>query len=568
MTGFGDVQQPIERKVSVTRRRMSQAMFETILRGRTQQVRKWLSLSMLAVALPALAACEGDNLFSGSASDAQPRAFVVGPSFVQASDTFQVRVDAFAPFGVSRVDISLRGAVTADTSFRGDDISPSASPIFKFKAPDFLADSLIIVTARVTDKFGNVSRLQVDTINAFGAPAVISVTKPDSVRAGQSATVRVRLVGSRRITQVNVQVRGAMTLDQSFPISPPSFDVTQDIVLQVPPVVLDTVLRISVSARDEAGVESEPTLIIVPIAGELPTVTLNVPTTAQPGGSLDMSVRAVSTRGVASIRVELRGATTTYLDTVVVVNPPRTDVTQLISLRIPASVQDSLLTVRVFAVDTRNTPGPAQTATVRAATGVPVILSLTAPLPPQPGQRFDVRLVARGSRLLSRIDFRFRGAFDSDQSFAVNPPRTDVTQDAFVDIPLVVKDTFISVLATATDASGAVSDISVIRFSVPDQTPPGVTVTVTPGSAAAGNSVTIQVLATDNVGVASMGYEVRNASGTLLGTATVAGSGRSGSANFTFTIPAGTPAGALSVIGFATDGGGRRGQGSTTLTVL
>ena len=541
-------------------------MFETILRGRTQQVRKWLSLSMLAVALPALAACEGDNLFSSSASDAQPRAFVVGPTFVQASDTFQVRVDAFAPFGVSRVDISLRGAVTADTTFRGDDISPSASPIFKFKAPDFLADSLIIVTARVTDKFGNTSRLQVDTINAFGAPAVISVTKPDSVRAGQSATVRVRLIGSRRITQVNVQVRGAMTLDQSYPISPPSFDVTQDIVLQVPPVVSDTVLRISVSARDEAGTESSPTLIIVPIAGELPAVTLNVPTTVQPGGLLDMSVRAVSTRGIASIRVELRGPTTA-LDTVVVVNPPRTDVTQLISLRIPAGVQDSLLTVRVFAVDSRNTPGPAQTAQVRAATGVPVILSLTAPLPPQPGQRFDVRLIARGNRLLSRIDFRFRGAFDSDQSFAVNPPRTDVTQDAFVDIPLIVKDTFISVLATATNASGAVSDISVIRFSVPDQTAPAVTVTVSPASAPAGGSVTIQVVATDNVGLATLGYEVRNASGTVIGTATNAGSGRSGSSNFTFTIPGGTPAGALSVIGFATDGGGRRGQGSTTLTV-
>ena len=566
MTGFGDVQQPSERKVSVTKRRMSQAMFETILRGRTQQARKWLSLSMLAVALPALAACEGDNLFSGTASDQQPRAFVVGPTFVQASDTFQVRVDAFAPFGVSRVDISLRGAVTADTTFRGDDISPSASPIFRFKAPDFLADSLIIVTARVTDKFGNTSRLRVDTINAFGAPAVISVTKPDSVRAGQSATVRVRLIGSRRITQVNVQVRGAMTLDQSYPISPPSFDVTQDIVLQVPPVVSDTVLRISVSARDEAGTESSPTLIIVPIAGELPAVTLNVPTTVPPGGLLDMSVRAVSTRGIASIRVELRGPTTA-LDTVVVVNPPRTDVTQLISLRIPAGVQDSLLTVRVFAVDSRNTPGPAQTAQVRATTGVPVILSLTAPLPPQPGQRFDVRLIARGSRLLSRIDFRFRGAFDSDQSFAVNPPRTDVTQDAFVDIPLIVKDTFISVLATATDASGAVSDISVIRFSVPDQTAPAVTVTVSPASAAAGGSVTIQVVATDNVGLATLGYEVRNASGAVIGTASNAGSGRSGSSNFTFTIPGGTPPGALSVIGFATDGGGRRGQGSTTLTV-
>ncbi len=540
-------------------------MAETISVGRTRLVRKWLALSVLGATVAVLGACEGDNLFGGNSTDQQPRAFVLGPEFVQASDTFQVRVDAFAPFGVARVDISLRGAVTADSSFRGDNVAPSASPVFTFKAPAFLADSLIIVTARVTDRFGNASPLRVDTINAFGAPGLVSVIKPDSVRAGQTATLRVRLVGSRRITAINLQVRGAMVLDSVIPVVPPRFDITQDIVLRLPATVSDTLLRVSISARDEAGVESAPSLVNVAVSVELPAVTLTVPGTAVAGGTLDLTARALSTRGVASIRLELRGAITR--DTTVVISPARTDVTQSITLRIPPDVQDSLLTLRGFAIDTRGSAGPTQTVVVVIPTGTPEILSFTASTAPRAGQRFDVRVVARGSRPLTRIDVKFRGAVNADQSIAVSPPRTDVTQDAFVDIPLIVQDTQITVLATATDASGSVSNIATLRFSVADITEPTVTLNVSPASAPSGSTVSIRVSATENVALTSIGYEVRNAAGTVIGTATVAASGVSGSATFSFTIPGGTPAGPLSVIGFATDGSGRRGTATTTLTV-
>jgi hypothetical protein len=92
-------------------------------------------------------------------------------------------------------------------------------------------------------------------------------------------------------------------------------------------------------------------------------------------------------------------------------------------------------------------------------------------------------------------------------------------------------------------------------------------VTATPASAPAGSTVAIRVVASDNVGLASIGYEVHNAAGTLIGTASVSASGTSQTSTLSFTIPGGTPAGPLTVTGFATDGSNRRGNGTTTLTV-
>jgi hypothetical protein len=357
-----------------------------------------------------------------------------------------------------------------------------------------------------------------------------------------------------------------MIQDLTFPIAPPRFDVTQDIVLQLPAVVNDTSLRVLVSARDEAGVESAQSLITVRVSGQLPIVTVTAPSTGVAGGTIDMTVRAVSPSGVASIRIEMRGATTR--DTTIVINPPRTDITQFVTLRIPADVVNSQLTVRVFAIDARGTPGPVQTTLVTVAVDPPVILSLTpTSASARGGQRFDVRVIARGSRPLTRIDLRFRGAVDADQVITVTPNRNDVTADAFVDIPLVVRDTQMTVFATATDAAGAVSAIASFRVTVADVTDPTVTVTATPATAPSGSTVSIRVVASDNVGLATIGYEVHNAAGTLIGTASVTATGTSQTSTLSFTIPGGTPAGPLTVTGFATDGSGRRGNGTTTLTV-
>src|SRR5688500_16259465 len=141
MTGHGEELELNEPKAhSIGRRRMSRNMFEYKLRGLTNWARTRIGLTVLAASVIGLAACEGDNLF-GDSTTTQPRASVSGPATVEPGDTFQVRVDAFAPRGVARVDISLRGAVNRDTSFIGGTAAVE-SPVFKFVAPSVLTDSL------------------------------------------------------------------------------------------------------------------------------------------------------------------------------------------------------------------------------------------------------------------------------------------------------------------------------------------------------------------------------------------------------------------------------------------
>jgi hypothetical protein len=190
---------------------------------------------------------------------------VAGPDFVLAGDTFFVRVDGYAARGITRLELSLRGAMTRDSFVTyPNGTTTSISQLFKFKAPNFFADTTLVLMARVTDKIGALSGLRRDTIIAFGPPGVISVDKPDSVRAGSSAALRVRFVGSRKIRRIDVQVRGAVTDDRTYNINPAAFDVTQEILVDVPATAADTMLRVTVLPRDEANLTST-NLITVPL---------------------------------------------------------------------------------------------------------------------------------------------------------------------------------------------------------------------------------------------------------------------------------------------------------------
>ena len=530
-------------------------------------------VGLLALALLALGACEGDNLFSGDNTLAQPRAAVVGPDFITAGDTFQIRVDGFAPRGIARLDVSLRGAINRDTTVTVTATGNSVSEVLKFAAPKFFSDTLLVVSARVVDKGGFTSSIKSDTIGAFGPPGVVSITKPDSVRAGTIANLRVRVVGSRRITRLDISVRGAMTLDSSIAVIPPRFDVTQDIALQLPATATDTLLRVSVTARDEAGQSGPPLTVAVPLSIDPPTATLTAPPSASPGGNLLLSVRATAMRQVASIRLELRGAVNR--DTTIAINPPQSSVTRDVSILLPGDITDPTLTVRAFAIDRAGVVSSAavatSTATVNIPLGAPVIVSLTSADSTRGGRTFDVRVVARGIRPLTRIDVKFRGAVDQEFSFPVTPNRNEVTQDAQVSIPLVVNDTLITVTATAVDVSGAVSPLSSRTARVRDVTAPNVTASVNPGQASAGRTVSVRVTASDNVGVTRFGFAaVTNAGDTIGITPTLANTrGLSRDSVFTFVIPANVTPTQLRIIGLAFDNSGLRGtSSSSTLTVV
>jgi|GEM_PF-664001 len=531
--------------------------------------RAWgAALTLAALAL--LGACDGDNLFSGDTESARPRVLaLLGPDFVLAGDTFEVRVDGFAARGLSRIDLSLRGAVSKDTSISYSGDTKSASAIFRIAAPSFLPDTVMFLFARATDQAGASSPIRTDTAVAYGPAGISDFIGPDSVSVGQTTTFRVRVVSARRITGIEVQARGALFLDSLIQIVPPRFDVTQDITLQIPTPAQDTLLRLAFRVRDESNFVGGYQNIDIPVAISPPTLTLTAPVSASPGGTLDLRAVAASLRQVSQIRVQLSGAVSR--DSVIDISPTRVNVDQPISFRLPGDIQDSTLTVRAFAIDRSGATSPTQTALVRIPLGAPAILSLTTPTDSTRGGRtLDVRVVARGIRPLTRIDVRFRGAVDADRSITISPERLDVTQDVSVQIPLDVADTTLTISATATDVTGAVSPISSLIIRVRDVTAPTVSATVNPGQASAGKTVAIRISARDNVGIARYGFAAVTSSGDTLGiTPTLAAtSGLIRDTTFTYTVPANLTPQQLKVIGIAYDAQGLRGQSAAVTLAI
>ena len=425
--------------------------------------RRWLAGLLLGVA--AIAACEGENLFSGEGQEFRPRVNnLSAPSAAFAGDTVYIRVDAYAARSINQVVVGMRGAVSRDTTIEITPPKQSVSQVLAIAIPRLLQDTLLTVQANVTDAIGATSRVREVTIVTFGPPAVTNVSSPQVVRAGDPVSVRVQAFGSRRIAQVELVATGAIQKDTTVTLPVPKNNITQDIVLQLPAAATDTLLTFSVAVRDEAGLSSTSVQRTVPLVIDPPTVTLTSPATANAGMWLDLSIRATATRRVQEVRVELRGAV--VKDTVVQINPTLTDVTKNVSILLPANITTSNLRVQAIAVDRGGAVATSQIDQVLIPLGPPVVTDVEVPAMVRSGFIVDVRVRARADRPLARIEVRFRGAADSTKTFVVAPQRIEVIQDASILIPLAAPDTQLVVLATATDVTGAVSEIVSRSISV------------------------------------------------------------------------------------------------------
>ena len=134
----------------------------------TGRARRYLPGAGVALlALFGLVACEGDNLFTGENSASRPRVDVIAPAVILSGDSFQVRLDAQAPRGLSRIDLSLTGAMQRDTSYLVPGTSANASPVFRYRLPDLFVGDMMIILARVVDKAGVSSPPVADTVTAI-----------------------------------------------------------------------------------------------------------------------------------------------------------------------------------------------------------------------------------------------------------------------------------------------------------------------------------------------------------------------------------------------------------------
>jgi hypothetical protein len=536
---------------------------------------RWrLGAGALLTGIVLLVACDGSNLFDNEQNPfITPRLTLSVPDGAFAGDTIGIAVSATAANDISSIDISVRGAVSRDTTLTVTGRSVSAT--FKVALPEILTDTLLFVTAVARDINGNVSRTRTDTVSVLGPPSIISVNGPDSLSLGATQTITVRAFGARRIAQFDVTVRGALNEDRTISVVPPLNDVTQAISFQIPAAVPDTALRISIVAKDITGLSSRPVAVTVPIRISGPTVSLTAPANVSPGSSLDLTVQASAMRQVQRIRIVTTGAV--IKDTTITVNPTAINVTQPVSIRIPGDATGGAINVTAFAIDRAGTSSAASAVRVVALnTGLPVINSVTCTNCSndsiRAGRTVDIRVVATGVAPIKSLEVRFRGAVDQLVTVAITPSATNVTRDVSVAIPVEVTDTSLTVTAVAVDEANnrsAITGASTLRLSISDVTVPVVSATATPAATTAGSRINIRVNARDNVSVTRIGYAVLNPAGDTINlTPTlVPTSGAVKDTTFSFLVPLTITPRTVRVLGIAQDASGRRGY-STAVSVV
>ena len=115
-------------------------------------------LLVLPLALLFAGACDGDNLFSESATDLQPRVTSLSVPDAAAGDTARVSVEAYALREVAEIVLSLRGAVTLDTVVAIEPPSTTVAKVIAVGIPSVPPDNQLLVQARAIDTFGKTSR--------------------------------------------------------------------------------------------------------------------------------------------------------------------------------------------------------------------------------------------------------------------------------------------------------------------------------------------------------------------------------------------------------------------------
>lgn len=439
--------------------------------GRARQI---LRLSPLVLAAALFAACEGEHLWTGETSEYQPQLTGISvPPVAFAGEEISIRVDAYAPLGVAELVVSLRGAVVKDTIVVIDPPQARLSKVVSIRVPDVVADTVMLVQARVIDKAGLASGLAEDLIVVFGPPAIVGLNAPSLLRRGELVNVRVTAVGSRKISQIDLVANGAVQKDTSVSVFPPRSNVTQDIVFLLPTAALDTLLHLAVSARDETGAVGGAKVATLPLAIEAPEVMTIVPPSVQAGSILTVGVSASSARHIAELRLEIRGGM--VKDTSIKFSPARPNALEFFDVVLPGNLIMPELRVRAYALDRANGVSATEVFTVEAPIGAPAVLVSPWSTSIMAGHIADFRVTASSSRPINRVRFRWRGFIkDSINSLAENDriligPETNfvpgvakqiVTEDIAVETPCTRSDAVFMALVTAYDQDGNLSPIT------------------------------------------------------------------------------------------------------------
>jgi hypothetical protein len=182
---------------------------------------------------------------------------IESPDSIGVGQPLNLRIRALSMRNITRLLVTLRGAIVKDSTVLVPIPANDITQNVVFSLPTFTTDTLLTITVSGVDDRGLVGTATTLT-RRIGAspPRVVILSAPDSAQAGRVFDLRLNASGTRPITRMDIQLRGAIDQDIPVPVTPSSRNSTKDIAITLPDTVRDTTLVVRVTATDDANVVS------------------------------------------------------------------------------------------------------------------------------------------------------------------------------------------------------------------------------------------------------------------------------------------------------------------------
>jgi predicted secreted protein len=281
--------------------------------------RRWAGMAA-AVALCAttlLGGCAGDNLFSGpNAKLTQVPPVVTGieaPFAIPEGGRLDVRVTAFAPVGISKIDVRFSRAVTGEQSFTIDSRADTASATAVLQIPAEALDSVLVIYATATDKLGRVSEVLSRTvrISDTSAPVVTAVLNPSRVSMGDTVRISVTASDNAGLRSIGYAILslGGDTVSAAAGVTVSGISAQNTFVVALPAGLKPAELRVvgtAVNVAQLRGYSAQMLLTVVDLTPPSVRILSPLPGESHPlSDSLFVRVQVADSNGLAEVR--LRG---------------------------------------------------------------------------------------------------------------------------------------------------------------------------------------------------------------------------------------------------------------------
>lgn len=466
------------------------------------------------------------------------------------------------------VEALVADSDTARVEFRMSDgtsyVSTARPFVASFTLPS--SGSTATISAVAVDGVGNRSSI-FDQIIAFevNTPPTVSLTNlagTTEVAQGQNLGFQVRALDDSAVAQVLFSAVGAASASSVHTVSGTQTDVTVPFSLIIPAnAPSGGTITVQAAAIDSGGLQSAPvSLVLSVVDGIRPAITVIGPVNnavVVPGQLVNVVADITDDVALASVTLTCApvaaGCESRTLS--------GTSTRQTFTVTVPQLQAPQTLTLTLIATDGAGNTGTAARVLQIADTVNPTLSALdpvSGSTQVLAGSTVNIRATVADNVGVTALLFSTEGALVTTGSSAVSPPVTSGSAVFSLTVPANSPDgSTIIVRVRARDAAGNLSDERSIVLSIGDATPPTVEF-IEPADAtevSPGTSATVRAGATDDTAVARI---TLSASGVVTATLhhDVVPASTPAAATFSLNVPAGTPAGQITLTLTATDAAG------------